>query len=256
MKIERKSLLRKTKVEYGDYAINHVQGCSHGCLYPCYAFVMAKRFGVVKDYNEWIEPKLVSNALQLLEKELKRKRHIGFVNMCFTTDPFMYGKPEVAEASMDIIRMLNKNGKRAVILTKGTLPEELKEYNMNMYGISLISLNEEFRKKMEPGSAPYEERIESLRKLHKSGLQTWVSIEPYPTPNIIEQDIEEILDAVAFVKAIVFGRLHYNSMVEDYDGYQEYYNRIAAKVAKVCEKLRITYYIKEKTLKYPPLRQV
>lgn len=30
--IERKTLLYKTNVEYGDYTINHVLGCSHGCL--------------------------------------------------------------------------------------------------------------------------------------------------------------------------------------------------------------------------------
>ena len=48
----RKSLLYKTGVEYGDYTINHVQGCSHGCMYPWYAFMMARRFGKVKNYNE------------------------------------------------------------------------------------------------------------------------------------------------------------------------------------------------------------
>ena len=35
--IERKSLLYKTDVEYGDYSLNHIQGCSHGCKYPCFA---------------------------------------------------------------------------------------------------------------------------------------------------------------------------------------------------------------------------
>ena len=33
--MERKSMLYKTGVEYGDYTMNHVQGCSHGCKYPC-----------------------------------------------------------------------------------------------------------------------------------------------------------------------------------------------------------------------------
>jgi len=46
--ITRKSLLYKTAVEYGDYTINHVEGCSHGCRYPCYAMMMAKRFGKVQ----------------------------------------------------------------------------------------------------------------------------------------------------------------------------------------------------------------
>ena len=42
--IQRKSLIYKTGVEYGDYTINHIQGCSHGCKYPCYAFLLKKRF--------------------------------------------------------------------------------------------------------------------------------------------------------------------------------------------------------------------
>ena len=41
--IIRKSLLYKTGVEYGDYTINHASGCYHGCKYPCYAFLMAKK---------------------------------------------------------------------------------------------------------------------------------------------------------------------------------------------------------------------
>ena len=70
--IERKSMLYKTGVEYGDYTMNHVQGCSHGCLYPCYAFLLKKRFGQIKSYEQWIEPVLVSNTLELLDKEIPR----------------------------------------------------------------------------------------------------------------------------------------------------------------------------------------
>lgn len=50
--IKRKSLMYKTDVEYGDYSLNHVLGCSHGCMYPCYAMMMAKRFGRVKLWKE------------------------------------------------------------------------------------------------------------------------------------------------------------------------------------------------------------
>ena len=70
--MQRKSLLYKTGVEYGDYTINHVQGCSHGCKYPCYASMLAKRFGTVKTYEEWICPVIVSNTIELLNKELPK----------------------------------------------------------------------------------------------------------------------------------------------------------------------------------------
>jgi len=94
--IKRKTLLYKSKVEYADFCLNHVLGCAHGCKYPCYAMMMAKRFGKVKDYKDWIKPKLVANTLELLDQEIpKYKDQIDFVYLCFTTDPFMYGYKEV-----------------------------------------------------------------------------------------------------------------------------------------------------------------
>ena len=101
---------------------------------------------------------------------------------------------------------------------------------------------------MEPGSAPYLDRVNSLRKLHDKGCKTWVSIEPYPTPNIIDQDFEEILNSISFVDKIIFGRLHYNKLVSQYKGYKEYYNNLANQVIKFCEERNIEYHIKEKTI--------
>lgn len=96
--IERKSMLYKTDVEYGDYTMNHVQGCSHARRYPCYAFLMARRFGRVASYEDWCAPSLVSNTLALLDQEIPRlKSKIQSVQLCFTTDPFMYGYEEIAE---------------------------------------------------------------------------------------------------------------------------------------------------------------
>ena len=59
----RKSLLYKSGVEYADFCLNHVEGCSHGCRYPCYAFQMKKRCGVVKTYEEWCKPRVYPKEL-------------------------------------------------------------------------------------------------------------------------------------------------------------------------------------------------
>ena len=248
--IKRKTMLYKTGVEYGDYTINHVQGCSHGCRYPCYAMMLAKRFGKAKTYEAWCEPALVSNTLEILDKEIpKLKDRIQSVQLCFSTDPFMYGYEDICNLSIDVIKLINSYNLPCTALTKGVLPIELADLSKdNSYGITLISLNEEFRKKMEPGSAPYLDRINSLRKLHDKGCKTWVSIEPYPTPNIIDQDFEEILNSISFVDKIIFGRLHYNKLVSQYKGYKEYYNNLANQVIKFCEERNIEYHIKEKTI--------
>lgn len=246
----RKTMLYKTGVEYGDYTMNHVQGCSHGCLYPCYAFLLKKRFGQIKSYEQWIEPVLVSNTLELLDKEIPRlKDKIQSVHLCFTTDPFMHGYPEIADMSIAAIRKLNAAGIKCTALTKGILPIALAELSKeNEYGITFVSLNEEYRKKMEPGAAPYADRLAALRALHDAGCRTWVSMEPYPTPNLIEQNLHDLLEAVSFVDKIIFGRTNYSTEVTAYKEHKAYYNKLAAEVISFCEERGIQYHIKEKTI--------
>lgn len=248
--ITRKTLLYKTGVEYGDYTLNHVQGCFHGCNYPCYAFLMAKRFGRVKTQDDWIKPKLVINALDLLDYELpKYKEKIKFVHLCFTTDPFMMEYDEVGQMSTEIIKKVNSFNIPCTVLTKGILPESLSELSKdNEYGITLVSLNEEFRKEYEPNSSFYHNRINALKVLSDAGCKTWVSIEPYPTPNIIEQDLDEILDKIGFVDKIIFGRTNYNKVISQYKDVKEFYNELAYHVIEYCKSNGIEYHIKEKTI--------
>lgn len=243
-------MLYKTDVEYGEYAMNHVQGCSHGCLYPCYAFLMAKRFGRVSGYEDWCIPRLVTNTLELLDKEIPHLRgKMKNVQLCFTTDPFMYGYKEICDTSIAAIKKLNAAGIPCVALTKGILPFELSELSQeNIYGITLISLDEEYREKAEPGAAPYTERIAALKALHDSGAKTWVSMEPYPTPNILSQDLGEILEAVSFADRIIFGRTNYNKEISSYPGCIDFYNKAARQVINFCENKSKEYHIKNGTL--------
>lgn len=247
--ITRKTMLYQTKVEYGDWAMNHVQGCTHGCQYPCYAFLMARRFGRVKTREEWIRPRIVDNTIDLLRKELpKRKNEIKRVQLCFTTDPFMVGYPEVGKISIDAIKLINKYGIPCVVLTKGVLPAELSRLSkINQYGITLVSLDEGFREEMEPGAAPLTDRIAALKALHEAGRKTWVSMEPYPTPNVHEQELQPILEAVKFADRIVFGRVHYDKRTSAYEDLEAFYHGAADQVRAFCEKNGIDCHIKKGT---------
>jgi DNA repair photolyase len=210
---------------------------------------MAKRFGKVKSYSDWVKPRLVENALELLDKEIpKYKDQIKFVHLCFSTDPFMYKHNEVKDMTLKIIERLNKDNIKCTVLTKGVYPESLTEqekygYN-NEYGVTLVSLSEDFRKRFEPGSAPYEQRINALKNLSKAGLKTWVSMEPYPTPNLIEQDLKTILNKLSFVNKIVFGKLNYNVKTGQFKDNVEFYDECAQTVINFCEERGIDYHIK------------
>ncbi len=249
--IQRKSLIYKTGVEYGDYTINHVQGCSHGCKYPCYAFLLKKRFGIVKDYSEWIQPAIVENTLDLLNKEIpKFKEKITMLHLCFTTDPFMYEYKDICDLSIEVIKKFNENNINCSVLTKGVLPKKLSEFSLNNeYGITLVSLDETYRQNYEPGAAPYQERIESLKYLHGKGCKTWVSIEPYPTPNIIEQELLPILESIKFVDKIIFGRTNYSKEISSYRNNKVFYNEQAQIVIDFCKENNKKYHIKNGTIK-------
>lgn len=249
-KIKRKTLLYKSRVEYADFCVNHAEGCAHGCRYPCYAMLMKKRCGTISSYEDWCRPKIVENAPELLERELlKYKGKIKSVHLCFSTDPFMFGYDEVIQLSLKLLKRLNDENIRCTVLTKGIYPKEICQNSgeQDEFGITLVSLDENFRKDFEPNTAKLEERIKSLRYLHEKGFKTWVSIEPYPTPNIIKQDLAEILKAVSFVDKIIFGRLNYNPKARAFPHAKTFYKSQAEIVADFCERNNIAYYIKNGT---------
>lgn len=91
-------------------------------------------------YEDWCEPKLAENALEILDKEIPKLREkINSVHLCFTTDPFMVGYPEVSQMSIEIIKKLNAAGVKCSTLTKGLSPIELSNLSReNEYGTILM----------------------------------------------------------------------------------------------------------------------
>jgi DNA repair photolyase len=235
--ITRKSLLYKSGL--GFFCINHVQGCSHACRYPCYAYMMAHSHGRIKSFHDWCAPKLVENAGQLLKKELARKKiKPDNIHLCLSTDPFMKGYPAVVEMSLDLIGIINSFEIPCSVLTKGILPAELADHERflasNSYGISLVSVDENFRREWEPGAASYSERINALKHLHEQGCKTFVHMEPYPTPNILAQDIEKIQEAVVFADQIDFGGWNYYDKVKQFSSHEKFYREQNNIVQRFC----------------------
>ena len=104
---------------------------------------------------------------------------------------------------------------------------------------------------IEPGAAPYIDRLAALRALHDVGRKTWVSIEPYPTPNLIEQDLNDILEAVAFTDKIIFGRTNYSREISSYVKHRDFYTKQAELVVAFCQERGIRYHIKNGTITTP-----
>ena len=243
--VTRKSMLYKSGVEFEDYALNHVQGCTHDCKYPCYARLIKK----VKA-EDWKNVKLVNNALDLLDKEIpKFKNEVKQVHLCFSTDPFMYNQPDVIDLSLKIIDKLLANNINIKVLTKGILPNEIidieKKYNptiKNHYGISLVNTNEDFRQKYEPGASSYVDRIQALRNLNNGELYTYVYMEPFNPINITLQEFKSMLDNINFTNKIYYESWQYNKAFANGNNYTEYYNYLNS----FCITNNIELKVKEK----------
>lgn len=241
--IARNKLLYKSKVEYmagpGVYTMNHVQGCAHGCRYPCYAYLAAKRFGQASSMGEWMTPKPVDDAIKLLKRDVaaRRKEPVERVHMCFTTDPLPWSTgcsdrralERIHYTTLHAIAHLNGHGIPVTVLTKGTLPRvergwcEGDDFTTlrassgtsaslysddfhpgNLFGVSLVTPVEEFRSAWEPGAAPIERRVQSLQLMHDEGCRTWVSMEPFPTPAIQRETCGQTWDAVEVLSMVPF----------------------------------------------------
>ena len=73
-------------------------------------------------------------------------------------------------------------------------------------------------------------------------------MEPYPTPNIINQDINELLSEMSSVDRIVFGKWNYNSKSTGYSDHKNFYNTKIKEVINFRYRNEIEVYIKNDTL--------
>jgi uncharacterized Fe-S cluster-containing radical SAM superfamily protein len=153
----------------------------------------------------------------------------------------MVGYSEVQQLSLESIRMINKNGISCGILTKGVLRPNLRNW---ISGIIMEYLWFRWMKnfeKMGTWGGAYQERIDALRYLHSKGMHTWVHMEPYPTPNIISQDLNEILEEISFVDSIDFCRWNYSSLISHFPDSNGFYRAMEEQVRTFCEAHGIEY---------------
>ena len=194
MAIRRKTLIRRSGVEWTDYNCNIYQGCAHNCKY-CYARLMTKRFE--PNPFDWRDVKTVENAVELARRDI-RTLHPGRIMFCSMTDPY---QPIEAETGLarKVLEVLLDSSFHILILTKS--PLVTRDYNLirghrNVeVGFTITSLEDiPFWEPYAPGN---KKRIEALKKAHEIGLKTFASIEPW-IPDITDPQsiIEKLRDRV------------------------------------------------------------
>lgn len=227
-----------------------VMGCSHGCVY-CKSKQYAHHFNLCKEWSKMIVRHKDSHSL--LRKELKKVKSHEMIFVCNTTDPFPIGNDEIINLHIELANIINENGNLCRFLTKGKYPNELLSFNTNNHiGISLASVDENYRIKFEPYSLSFKERITQLKKFKDNSFYTWVNLQPYMTQELYKQDINTILNEIEFVDEIVFGGLSYKGLVESNISY---YLELSDIVYSFCNSRNIKMYNADDKIKSEILRR-
>lgn len=202
--------------------MNLYRGCTHGCIYcdsrsTCYQ---------MKHDFEDIEVK--SNAIELLEQTLKRKRNKCMIVTGAMSDPYMHCEQDI-QLTHKSLELIDKYGFGVSIQTKSVRIlndlELLKRINQKtkcVVQMTLTTFDEELCKIIEPNVSTTLERVNALKTLNENNIPTIVWMTPIlPFINDTEENIRGIINYCIDVK--VKGILCFGIGVTLREGDREYF---------------------------------
>jgi len=186
--IQVKSILSKTNLPVGDFAVNPYVGCTHACKY-CYATFMKKFTNHTEDWGTFLDVKFwneIKNPQRYFGKE---------IFLSSVTDPYN-PQEKIYQRTKTFLEQMLGSGAKITIQTKSDLIlrdlELIKKFPDVRVGFSINTLDENFKNAMD-NAPPIERRIFAMKTLHDAGIRTTCFISPI-FPQIT--DVEAIIDRV------------------------------------------------------------
>ena len=188
------SYITKSKLPDADYVINPYVGCPHKCIY-CYAEFM-KRF-TNHPNEEW------GDFLDIKRSEFKfdlKKYENSSILFGSVTDAYNPYEKKY-EISRNILKCFLESNAKIDILTKSKLVlrdlDIITKIKNIRIGISLNTLDDQFRKIIEPYASSIENRIDVLKQLKKNNISNYLFMSPiFPGITEFKQIIEKTKEFV------------------------------------------------------------
>jgi DNA repair photolyase len=186
------------------WGINTYRGCEHNCVY-CNARYTHEFLNLSKD--EFTCRIIVKdNAAEILDRELSREKwHKNrTVNLATVTDPYQPAESKF-RITREVLEVFLKHHNALLLTTKSDLVlrdldllTEICQSGFLNVVITLPTLNEELRRKLEPKASCIKNRLEAIRKIHEAGITTGVACIPLmPYISDDEHDLEALMKTVA-----------------------------------------------------------
>ncbi|MEB2777698.1 PA0069 family radical SAM protein [Algoriphagus sp. D3-2-R+10] len=192
------------------YSLNPYQGCEHGCSY-CYARNTHEYYGL--DAGLDFESKIIvkANASQLLEKLFHKASWKPVpISVSGNTDCYqpLERKMELTRSLLKVfaryrhpVGMITKN---SLILRDKDLLQDLAQDKLVKVFISITSLDENVRRRMEPRTASASKRLKTIEELSIAGIPVGVMCAPI-IPGLTDHETPAILKAAADHGALTAG---------------------------------------------------
>ncbi len=175
------------------YNMNLYRGCQHQCIYcdsrsECYQ---------IENFSDIL---VKVNAIELLRKELARKRVKGAIGTGSMNDPYM---PLEAKLNLtgQALQVIAEYGFPVHIITKSDLVlkdlDTLRQINQVYAAVSftITTADDDLSKKLEPGAPLVSRRFQAMQVLAAHGILTGVTM--MPVLPFIEDQEENIAAIVA-----------------------------------------------------------
>ena len=184
------------------YSLNPYQGCEHGCIY-CYARNTHTYWGYGAGLD--FERKIIikENAPEVLAQQLENPRwEVRPIMLAGNTDCYqpIEQKKQLTRRMLQVllqyrhpVSIITKN---SLILRDLDILQKLNELDLVHVNISVTTLNENLRQKLEPRTATAKKCLEVIQKISAGGIPVNVMVAPI-IPGLTDHEIPAIIKQAA-----------------------------------------------------------
>jgi len=195
-----------------DQSINPYRGCEHGCIYcfarPSHAYV---NLSPGLDFETRLFFKKDA-ALRLREELNRRAYRCSPINLGANTDPYQPLERRLG-VTRGILEVLAECHHPVTIVTKSALVirdldllKRLAAERLTRVFVSVTTLDDDLKRRMEPRAASPAARLATIRRLSEAGIPTGMMFAPV-IPAINDQELESVLESGAGAGAAMAGYL-------------------------------------------------
>lgn len=193
-----------------EYSMNPYQGCEHGCSY-CFARPTHEYWGYSAGIDFERKIMVKRNAPELLEKFFQKRGYKAEpILLSGNTDCYQPAERQfeitrkLLQVCLDYRHPVNILTKNALVLRDLDILKPMAEQNLVSVSLSIPTINEDLRRKMEPRTSSTMNKLKAIEVLSENKIPVHVMVAPI-IPGLNSDEPLNILKSISDAGALGFG---------------------------------------------------